>query len=99
VPSDRLRARFSFFLCHEQAIDDKGLTSITFKVFTSDGNLVQEQELSDLGKIWNGTTQTFLLEFGKYKVVAQATDTAETLLPKRAKDLQSPRVQDHSQYP
>jgi len=68
-----------------QAIDDKGLTSITFKVFTSDGNLVQEQELSDLGKIWNGTTQTFLLEFGKYKVVAQATDTAGNTSPEKSK--------------
>ena len=69
-----------------QAIDDKGLKKITFKVFTSDGNLVQEQELNDLGKIWKGTTKTFSLDFGKYKIVAQATDTAGNTSPEKSKE-------------
>lgn len=69
-----------------QAIDDKGLKKITFKVFSSAGNLVQEQELSDLGKIWKGTSQTFSLELGKYKVVAQATDTAGNTSPEKSKE-------------
>jgi len=69
-----------------QGIDDKGLKKITFKVFNSNGDLVQEQELSDLGKIWKGTTQTFSLEFGKYKVVAQATDTAGNTSPEKSKE-------------
>ncbi len=69
-----------------QGIDDKGLKKITFKVFTSDGNLVQEQELNDLGKIWKGTTKTFSLDFGKYKIVAQATDTAGNTSPEKSKE-------------
>ncbi len=69
-----------------QGIDDKGLKKITFKVFNSEGNLVQEQKLSDLGKIWKGTTQTFTLEYGTYKVVAQATDTAGNTSPEKSKE-------------
>ena len=69
-----------------QGIDDKGLKKITFKIFNAEGIIVQEQELSDLGKIWKGTTQTFTLEYGTYKVVAQATDTAGNTSPEESKE-------------
>ena len=69
-----------------QAIDDKGLKKITFKIFNSQGNMVQEQELSDMGTIWKGTTQTFSLESGTYTVLAQATDTAGNTSPEKSKE-------------
>jgi hypothetical protein len=69
-----------------QAIDDKGLQKITFKIFNSEGNMVQEQDLSGLGTIWKGTTQTFSLKSGTYKVVAQATDTAGSTSPEKSQE-------------
>jgi len=69
-----------------QGIDDKGLKKITFKIFNAEGTLVRERELSDLGKIWKGTTQIFTLEYGTYKVVAQATDTAGNTSPEKSRE-------------
>ncbi len=59
-----------------KAIDDKGLREIKFRILDSRGIQVQEQVLSNLGKNWEGTTQTFQLGGGTFKVIAQAVDTA-----------------------
>lgn len=72
------------FTC--QIMDDKGLRKISFKVFNSEGDLVQEQEFSALGKVWKGTTQTFTLEFGTYRVVAQAIDTTGNTSPEKSQE-------------
>jgi hypothetical protein len=58
-----------------KANDDKGLRQITFRILDAAGNQVQDQTLSNLGKIWQGTTKPFNLPPGKYKVIAQAVDT------------------------
>jgi len=67
-----------------QTIDDKGLKKISFKVFNAEGDLVQEQELSALGKVWKGTTQTFALDSGTYRVVVQAIDSAGNTSPEKS---------------
>jgi predicted phage tail protein len=59
-----------------KAIDDKGLKEITFRIFDAAGTQVQDQTLSNLGKIWQGTSKTFQLSAGRYKAVGQAVDTA-----------------------
>lgn len=69
-----------------QGIDDKGLKAITFRIYDAEGNIVQEETLSNLGKIWKGTTQTFSLPYGTYKVIAQATDTEGNTSPEKSRD-------------
>jgi hypothetical protein len=60
-----------------RAIDDKGLKQIAFHVLDASGNKVQEQVMSDLtGKIWEGTTSTFTLPPGIFRVVVQVVDSA-----------------------
>jgi len=60
-----------------RATDDKGLKQIAFRVLDASGNKVQEQVVSDLtGKIWEGTTSTFTLPPGIFKVIVQAVDAA-----------------------
>jgi hypothetical protein len=71
----------SFF---SQALDDKGLQKITLKIFNDAGALMGEEERSDLGTIWEGTTQTFSLGLGRYTVVIQATDTAGNTSPEES---------------
>ncbi|MBN2516959.1 MAG: hypothetical protein JXC33_13115, partial [Deltaproteobacteria bacterium] len=59
-----------------KATDDKGLGKVIFRIFDRAGKKVGEQELTDLGRVWQGTTQTFTIAAGSYRVVAQAVDSA-----------------------
>lgn len=56
--------------------DDKGLREVIFRVFDGRGQLVGIQILTNLGKVWQGTSQTFALGGGSFRVVAQAVDSA-----------------------
>ncbi|TAN44620.1 MAG: hypothetical protein EPN22_05960 [Nitrospirae bacterium] len=67
-----------------KAIDDKGLRELTFKVFEANATPAGDQTLTGLGKIWQGTSKTFTLASGTYKVVAQAVDTAGNTSPERS---------------
>jgi len=79
-----------------KAIDDKGLNKISFKIFNSAGKIVKQQELTELGKLWQGDSETFTLDFGNYKVVAQAVDSANNISKKMEKDfsLGKPKPKD-----
>jgi hypothetical protein len=59
-----------------KATDDKGLREVKFRVFDSRGILVGSQSLNGLGKVWEGTSQSFDLGGGTFRVIAQAVDTA-----------------------
>jgi hypothetical protein len=59
-----------------KASDDKGLREIRFRVLDGRGLLVGFQSLTNLGKVWQGTSQTFTLGGGSFRVVVQAIDTA-----------------------
>lgn len=59
-----------------KANDDKGLREVNIKVFDGAGKEVGAQQLANLGKIWQGTSQTFTLQPGNYRVTMQAVDTA-----------------------
>jgi len=59
-----------------QVNDDKGLASITIKIFDNLGNLVQQDMLTPTGKNWQGSSKVFNLTNGNYKVVIQAIDSA-----------------------
>jgi streptogramin lyase len=58
-----------------KANDDKGLREIKFRILDPTGNLVKEQTLSGLGRVWDGSTDVFELSQGNYTVKAQAIDT------------------------
>jgi hypothetical protein len=59
-----------------RATDDKGLREIKFRIFDSRGMLVGVQSLTNLGKVWEGTSQPFNLGGGTFRVIAQAIDSA-----------------------
>jgi len=69
-----------------QIMDDKGLGKISFKVFNAEGDLVKEQAITDLGNVWKGTTHTFALDSGTYRVVAQAIDSAGNTSPEKIQE-------------
>lgn len=59
-----------------RASDDRGINKIVFKVFDAQGSLVKEEQLSGLGKSWQGSSPVFNLpQHGNYRVTAQAFDT------------------------
>lgn len=66
-----------------KANDDKGLRDINVKVFDSTGKEAGTQQLANLGKVWQGTTQTFTLQPGNYRVTMQAFDTAGNSSPEK----------------
>ena len=57
-----------------KANDDKQLREINIKVFDAAGTMVQAQQLTGLGRVWEGTSQVFNLSGGTYRVTAQALD-------------------------
>jgi hypothetical protein len=59
-----------------KAVDDKGLREVKFKILDARGITVQEQVLTNLGKNWEGTSQTFQIGGGNFRVIAQAIDSA-----------------------
>lgn len=59
-----------------KANDDKALQEIRIKVYNGVGTLVGFQSLTGLGKVWQGTSQTFTLGGGSYRVIIQAVDNA-----------------------
>lgn len=59
-----------------RASDDKGLREVRFRIVDGRGQLVGFQSLTDLGKVWQGTSQTFTLGGGSFRVIAQAIDSA-----------------------
>jgi len=71
-----------------KAQDDKGLREVKFKILEATGAQAGEETLSNLGKIWQGTTKTFTLPAGNYRVVAQAFDTAGNTSPEKAANFQ-----------
>jgi hypothetical protein len=59
-----------------KATDDKGLGKVIFRIFDGAGTQVREQELTDLGTVWQGTSKTFTIAAGNYKVIGQAVDSS-----------------------
>ncbi len=59
-----------------KANDDKGLLEVRFRVYGVQGNLVGFQSLINLGKSWQGSSQSFELGGGTFQVVAQAVDSS-----------------------
>jgi len=59
-----------------RATDDKGLREVKFRVFDSRGMLVGVQSITNLGRVWEGTSRSFDLGGGTFRVIAQAVDTA-----------------------
>jgi hypothetical protein len=59
-----------------RASDDKSLSGVTFKISDNTGTLVEQDSVTATGKSWQGTSKTFNLVNGNYKVVVQATDGA-----------------------
>ncbi len=57
-----------------KANDDKQLREINIKVFDTQGNQVQVQQITGLGRVWEGTSQVFNLSGGTYRATAQAVD-------------------------
>lgn len=66
-----------------KANDDKGLREINIKVFDNTGKEAGTQQLANLGKVWQGTSQTFTLQPGNYRVTMQAIDTAGNTSPEK----------------
>lgn len=66
-----------------KANDDKGLREINVKVFDATGKEAGTQQLANLGKVWQGTSQTFTLQPGNYRVTMQAFDTAGNSSPEK----------------
>ncbi len=66
-----------------KANDDKGLREINIKVFDNTGKEAGTQQLANLGKVWQGTSQTFTLQPGNYRVTMQAVDTAGNTSPEK----------------
>ncbi|MEA3280352.1 MAG: hypothetical protein U9Q38_07115, partial [Thermodesulfobacteriota bacterium] len=75
------------FAVFTEAIDDKGLKEIKIRILDKSGQVVGEQTLSDLGKVWQGTSRTFSVKPGTYKVVAQAVDTGGNTSPERTREI------------
>ena len=59
-----------------KANDDKGLREVNIRVYDNTGKEVGTQQLANLGKVWQGTSQTFSLQPGNYRVTLQAIDSA-----------------------
>ncbi len=70
-----------------KAEDDKGLREINFSIFDTSGNKMDVQTLTNLGRIWQGTSKTFKLPPGSYSIVGQAVDTAGNTSQERRADL------------
>lgn len=66
-----------------KANDDKGLKEINIKVFDSAGKDAGTQQLANLGKVWQGTSQTFTLQPGNYRITMQAVDTVGNTSPEK----------------
>lgn len=66
-----------------KANDDKGLREINIKVFDNTGKESGTQQLANLGKVWQGSSQTFMLQPGNYRVTMQAVDTAGNTSPEK----------------
>ena len=58
-----------------RANDDKGLSEVRFKIYDRKGALVGIQQVTGLGKVWQGSSQTFTLGGGTFRVIAQAFDS------------------------
>ncbi|NJD39116.1 MAG: hypothetical protein FIA89_12470 [Geobacter sp.] len=59
-----------------KANDDHQLREISIKVYDSSGKQVQTQQLTGLGKNWEGSSTIFRLSGGSYRVVVQAADSS-----------------------
>ncbi len=71
-----------------KVIDDKGLREISFRIFDVAGNKVQEQTITNQGKVWQGTTNPFNLFPGKYRVIGQAVDSGGNSSKERTADFE-----------
>jgi hypothetical protein len=71
-----------------KVIDDKGLREITFRIFDAAGNKVQEQMITNQGRVWQGTTNPFTLPAGRYRVIAQAVDLGGNSSKERTADFE-----------
>jgi hypothetical protein len=84
-----------------KANDDKGLVEVRFRVYDRKGLLIGSQSVTNLGKVWQGTSQTFTLGGGLFRVTAQAVDSTgntsreqSTTFELTGKALELPQVQD-----
>lgn len=59
-----------------RANDDHQLREILINVYDSSGKQVQTQQLTGLGKVWEGSSAIFRLSGGTYRVVVQAADSS-----------------------
>jgi hypothetical protein len=57
-----------------QAIDDKGLETITVRILDARGETAAQQDIDAGGTRYQGSTDAFALEAGAYTAVVQATD-------------------------
>jgi hypothetical protein len=71
-----------------KVIDDKGLREITFRIFDAAGSKVQEQTITNQGRVWQGTTNPFTLPAGRYRVIAQAVDLGGNSSKERTADFE-----------
>lgn len=71
-----------------KVIDDKGLREISFRIFDAAGNKVQEQTITNQGRVWQGTTNPFTLSPGRYRVIAQAMDLGGNSSKERTADFE-----------
>ncbi len=76
------------FTVSGKVIDDKGLREINFRIFDAAGNKVQEQMITNQGRVWQGTTNPFTLPAGKYRVIAQAVDLGGNSSKERTADFE-----------
>ena len=76
------------FTISGKVIDDKGLREIAFRIFDAAGNKVQEQMITNQGRIWQGTTNPFTLPAGRYRVIAQAVDLGGNSSKERTADFE-----------
>jgi hypothetical protein len=71
-----------------KVIDDKGLREIRFRIFGASGNPVQEQTVTNQGRVWQGTTNPFPLSPGRYKVIAKAVDSGGNSSAERTEEFE-----------
>ncbi|MBL7205333.1 MAG: CHAP domain-containing protein [Desulfobacteraceae bacterium] len=66
-----------------KANDDKGLKEIRIKILDMKGDIIDEQNFTDLGKVWEGTSKPVRLEPGNYTALVRAIDTGNNQKERR----------------
>jgi hypothetical protein len=64
-----------------QVNDDKGLAGVSVKILDASGNIVQQDNQTPTGKMWNGASKFYNLVNGNYSASIQATDSTGNSSP------------------